>query len=229
LPTGETIYLTSVSTGLAICTGFLFGNRQIPVSGFQVMPSNPATITTTGGIADFVLPDFVQKQAVPGPQWLAQMSEPGELVCLPGNGRLSGRIYKVEAAGWVVIPPSAILPKFNVILNQNYFSNPNPTGSPSSIQVSKDAIATLTESASLTAGVVFWSLSGRLSGNGRRNGILICEYTIRVGSSVYQGKRYSNRDHSAEPVIQLSISTDFSGSPGTGQFEARMTRFELLV
>jgi hypothetical protein len=153
---------------------------------------------------------------------------PNQLLVVPGAGRLSGEIYTVYASGYMVIPDSFLSPTVNLLLEQNYFSNPDPDGTVNSIVVQRDAVASVGTAISLTPGsVIPWSLVCRLQG-ARKNGIISGSYNITVDCVSYTGVLSSNRNPRIEPIIQLSLGVDFSGQNiGSDDFKARMTQFIL--
>ena len=157
---------------------------------------------------------------------LGRLAMPHELLVAPGNGRLSGNVYYAVASGKITIPLLSVNSTVNFVLNQNYFSNPY-SGS-SSIIIQSDVMATRISSQSLSPGSTNWFVVCKLSGNSVGNGILISDFTIAIGSSLITGRFYSNKNPFIEPIIQLSLGVQFSGTTiGSSVFTAMMSQFEL--
>lgn len=147
---------------------------------------------------------------------------PGELLVAPGNGSLSGKIYKVVAQGRIFVPISAVNPSFNLIVNQNYFAfNTAPIA---------DTLFSLKAPVLLTPGTtVGFSLISTLAGNGVHTGALSSAGILAVdGDAPRYGSGFSSRLVGREPIIQLSLGFQFNGSLDSGDmFQVFLNKFEM--
>jgi hypothetical protein len=172
----------------------------------------PAVISRSAGSELFTGATFVQ--TADHSTDLGQRLMPSVLLVGGPSGYLT---YFVVASGSVTIPATASGQTFNLLLNQNYFTP----------LASTDPMATSTPQ-SLAVGTFPWSLICRISGNGKRNGILVSEYNITINGVQTSGTLASNQNSIFESVLQLSLAAQFTGTlGGSDQFQALMTKFEL--
>jgi hypothetical protein len=151
---------------------------------------------------------------------LGQRAMASELLTAPGNGSLSGKSYYVAAGGTVNIPSSAINAGFGIQLFENYFSYTD-----GGISIQSDLLATIPIQFQIS-GQQIWSLVCRLSGNGRGNGILVCDLVSINGNSA-SGRIYTNRNPFQEPTLQFSIGAQFVGTLDVPNvFQAQLMQFE---
>jgi hypothetical protein len=219
-------------------------NNPIVLADFGATASNPSFISTVNG---GVLRLFTQPQvgvSTPPPwntegkpnnwnlQGLRQM--PGQLLYAPNTGSLNGKIYRVVAAGSVeLVAPEPATATFNLMLNQNY-----PTLGV--FPASRNTLFTLTNPITVTVGeggfgLVEWSLSGTLAGNGRHTSVLsfggaltATNFTIPPSPGVtHNGNGFSNNPVArTEPKIQLSLGLIFGGNNPT-KLGGVLTQFQI--
>jgi hypothetical protein len=151
---------------------------------------------------------------------LGRAAQPGQLLVAPGTGKLSGKTYYAVASGTVSVPQSASGAALNLVLSQNYYFTPS--------SMHTDTMATLSAPQTIPIGDSSWSLTCRLEGNNKGNGILVGTYTITIGGVSSSGSFASNVNPTSEPIIQLSLGAQFAGTiSDPEQFEIDMMQFEL--
>lgn len=204
-------------------------------SPFGVSSTNPAIVhTRSAGLQTFNQPDRLSIPGFGHPRFgtpngsglQGHFAMPGQLLVLPGNGKLNGASCQIVAGGDFTIPSSGVTPTISFSLNQNYFTNPTPSGNASSIVIKSDQLAK-SPAVSVPVGGATWQLICKLSGN-RGQGILIGDYVLTINGQVSTGQLYSNLNPTIEPNIQLSLAVQFGGAvSGPDVFQARMMQFEI--